>query len=52
MSFNISIESNLKQFQKQLNALERDAYPKAVTRTLNRVASSAKDLSLNNFPKL
>ena len=42
MPFNISIESDLKQFQKQLTALEREAFPKAVVRTLNRVASSAK----------
>lgn len=40
MSFGISIESNLKQFRKQLDALEQQAYPKAVVRTLNRVASS------------
>ena len=42
MSLGISVESDLKQFQKQLTALEQQAYPKAVTRTLNRVASSAK----------
>ncbi|MGB4191883.1 MAG: phage tail protein [Rickettsiales bacterium] len=49
MSFNISIESNLKQFQKQLSALEQQAYPKAVTRTLNRVASSAKTASAKHI---
>jgi len=45
MLFSISIESDLKQFQKQLNALEQQAYPKAVARTLNRVAISAKSTS-------
>jgi len=42
MSFEISITSELKQLQKQLTNLERNAYPKAVARTLNRIASSAK----------
>ncbi len=42
MSFNISIQSDLKQLQKQLTVLERDAYPKAIVRTLNRIASGAK----------
>jgi hypothetical protein len=45
MSFNISIESDLKKFHKQLNVLEREAYPKAVARTLNRVASSVRSAS-------
>ena len=45
MSFNISIQSDLKQLQKQLTALEREAYPKAVARTLNRVASSVRSAS-------
>ena len=49
MSLNISIESNLKQFHKQLNELEKQAYPKAVARTLNRVASSAKVASAKHI---
>ncbi len=49
MSFNISIQSDLKQLQKQLTALEREAYPKAVARTLNRVASSAKVASAKHI---
>jgi hypothetical protein len=52
MSFNISIESGLKQFQKQLNALEREAYPKAVARTLNRVAGSTKSASAKHIAPL
>ncbi len=49
MSFGISIESNLKQFQKQLSNLEQQAYPKAVVRTLNRVARSAKTASAKHI---
>jgi hypothetical protein len=49
MSFNISIESDLRNFQKQLNALEQQAFPKAVVRTLNRVASSAKVASAKHI---
>jgi hypothetical protein len=49
MPFNISIESDLKQFQKQLTALEREAFPKAVARTLNRVASSARSASAKHI---
>lgn len=52
MSFGISIESNLKQLQKQLNALEQQAYPKAVTRTLNRVVSSTKVASSKHIAPL
>lgn len=43
--FEISIESELKQLSKQLTGLERQAYPQAVARSLNRVASSAKSAS-------
>lgn len=49
MSFGISIESDLRNFQKQLNALEQQAFPKAVVRTLNRVASSAKVASAKHI---
>ena len=49
MSFNISIKSELKQLQKHLSALEQQAYSKAVTRTLNRVASSAKTASAKHI---
>jgi hypothetical protein len=49
MSFNISIESDLKKFHKQLNALERDAYPQAVARTLNRVSSSVRSASAKHI---
>ena len=52
MSLNISIESDLKKFQKQLNAFERDAYPKAVARTLNRVAASSKSASAKHIAPL
>lgn len=43
--FEISIESELKQLSKQLGVLEKDAYPKAAARTINRVASSARSAS-------
>ena len=45
MAFKISIESELKQLSKQFTALEREAYPQAVARSINRVASSAKSAS-------
>lgn len=49
MSFSISIESDLRNFQKQLNALEQQAFPKAVARTLNRVASSVRSASAKHI---
>ena len=49
MSFNISIESDLRIFQKQLNALEQQAYPQAVARTINRVASSVRTASAKHI---
>jgi len=49
MSFEISITSELKQLQKQLTALEREVYPKAVARTLNRVAASSKAASAKHI---
>ena len=45
MSLSISIESDLKQFHRQLSNLERHAYPKAIARTLNRIVSSVKSAS-------
>jgi hypothetical protein len=42
MSFNISIQHDLKKFRQQLSALEKQAYQPAVVRTLNRTAESAK----------
>ncbi len=52
MTFSISIESNLKILQKQLSTLEREVYPKAVARTLNRIASSAKSASSKHIAPL
>jgi len=49
MSFSISIQSDLRNFQKQLNALEQQAFPKAVARTLNRVASSVRSASAKHI---
>ena len=49
MSFEVSIESNLKQFHKQLSNLEREAFPKAVARTLNRVTSSVRTASAKHI---
>ena len=42
MTFNISIQHDLKKFRQQLSALEKQAYQPAVVRTLNRTAESAK----------
>jgi len=47
--FEISVESNLKQLQKQLSDLEKQAYPQAVARTLNRVAVSSKAASAKHI---
>ena len=52
MSFSISIQSDLKTFHKQLNALERQAFPKAVARTINRVATSSKAASAKHIAPL
>jgi len=52
MSFEISITSELKNLQKQLTELERQAYPKAVARTLNRVASGTKSASAKHIAPL
>lgn len=52
MSFQISIESDLKQLHKQLNNLEREAYPKAVARTLNRIIISTKAASSKHIAPL
>lgn len=43
--FEISVKSDLQNLKKQLSYLERKAYPKAVARTLNRIAASAKSVS-------
>ena len=45
MPLNISIQSELKQLHQQLGQLQRDAYPKAVARTLNRIAGSVRAAS-------
>lgn len=50
--FEISVESDLKKLQQQLSALERDAYPKAIARTLNRVAESSKVASAKHIAPL
>ncbi len=52
MSFNISIKSDLKQLQGQLTKLERQTYPQAVARTLNRVAESSKSASAKHIAPL
>ena len=49
MSFNISVESDLKQLYKQLTQLEKQAYPAAIVRTLNRVASSVRSASAKHI---
>nr|BDD46856.1 hypothetical protein 20 [bacterium] len=52
MPFDVSIKSDLKQFKRKLTSLERDAYPKAVVRTLNRVGGSARTASAKHIAPL
>lgn len=45
MSFDVSVERDLKQLRRGLRGLEKQALPKATVRTLNRVAGGAKTAS-------
>lgn len=49
MALNITIENDLKQLRRQLDAFERKAAPQATVRTLNRVAESAKVASTKHI---
>jgi len=49
MSFDITIQHDLKKLRRQLNALETKVAPQATVRTLNRVAESAKVASAKHI---
>ena len=53
VSFNITIQHDLKKLMRSLNALETKVAPQATVRTLNRVAESAKVASAKHIaPKM
>lgn len=52
VAFDVSIKSELKEFRRQLGRLEKEAYPKAVVRTINRVAGSARTASTKHIAPL
>jgi len=49
MSFDITIQHDLKKLMRSLNSLEREVAPQATVRTLNRVANSAKVASARHI---
>ena len=49
MTLDITIENDLKQLRRQLDAFERKAAPQATVRTLNRVAESARVASTKHI---
>lgn len=49
MTFDVSIEGDLKSLRRGLRGLEKQAVPKATVRTLNRVANSAKAASARHI---
>lgn len=49
MSFDITIQHDLKKLRRQLNTLETKVAPQATVRTLNRVAESAKVASAKHI---
>ena len=49
MTFDVTVQHDLKKLKRQLNALERKAAPQATVRTLNRVAESAKVASARHI---
>ena len=49
MSFDITIQHDLKKLMRSLNSLEREVAPQATVRTLNRVANSAKVASAKHI---
>ena len=53
MSFNVTVQHDLKKLMRSLNSLEREVAPQATVRTLNRVANSAKVASAKHIaPKM
>ena len=49
MTFDLSVESDIKSLRRGLHALERQVVPEATVRTLNRVADSAKVASASHI---
>lgn len=49
MSFDVTVQHDLKKLRRQLNALETKVAPQATVRTLNRVAESAKVASAKHI---
>lgn len=49
MSFDISVENDLKKLRQSLSALEKRAVPQATARTLNRTAESVKTASVRHI---
>jgi hypothetical protein len=49
MSFDITVQHDLKKLRRSLNALETKVAPQATVRTLNRVAESAKVASAKHI---
>ncbi len=49
MTFDITVQHDLKKLRRQLNVLEKQAVPKATVRTLNRVANSTKTASARHI---
>jgi len=49
MTFDVTVQHDLKQLRRQLRGLEKQAAPQATVRTLNRVAESAKVASTKNI---
>jgi hypothetical protein len=49
MSFDVTVQHDLKKLRRSLNALETKVAPQATVRTLNRVAESAKVASAKHI---
>ena len=49
MTFDLSVESDIKSLRRGLHALEKQVVPEATVRTLNRVADSAKVASASHI---
>jgi len=49
MSFDITIQHDLKKLQRSLSVLEHRVAPQATVRTLNRIAESAKVASVKHI---
>jgi hypothetical protein len=48
----VSVKHDLKRLKRDLNRMERSVLPQALARTLNRVATSARKVALQNIAPL